>query len=299
MSELTHQFQDEFTKLIERHIDGDGKHETEIPSLFFTRFSEVTGPHYGVQSPSLCIIAQGVKEIILAHENFIYGPSEYLLTSVNLPITGQVIEATPEAPYLAIKLEFTPSEILAVLHASQLKINRKEKAKRGMSVTQMEGPLLDAVIRLARLLDQPNDIPALAPLIKQEILYRLLQGQHGATLKHMALAESSTYQISDSIKYILKNFHQPFRIEDLAEIANLSVSSFHRQFKEVTGMSPVQFQKQLRLQEARRLLVTEATEATDIAFRIGYESPSQFSREYSRMFGFPPKEDLKRIRNEA
>jgi len=299
MSELTHQFQDEFTKLIERHIDGDGKHETEIPFLFFTRFSEVTGPHYGVQSPSLCIIAQGVKEIILAHENFIYGPSEYLLTSVNLPITGQVIEATPEAPYLAIKLEFTPSEILEVLHASQLKINRKEKAKRGMSVTQMEGPLLDAVIRLARLLDQPNDIPALAPLIKQEILYRLLQGQHGATLKHMALEESSTYQISDSIKYILENFHQPFRIEDLAEIANLSVSSFHRQFKEVTGMSPVQFQKQLRLQEARRLLVTESTEATDIAFRIGYESPSQFSREYSRMFGFPPKEDLKRIRNEA
>lgn len=299
MSKLPHQFQDEFTKLIERHIDGEGKHDTGIPSLFFTRFSQVTGPHYGVQSPSLCIIAQGVKEIILAHESFIYGPSEYLLTSVNLPITGQVIEATPEAPYLAIKLEFTPSEILEVLHASQLKINRKEKTKRGMSVTQLEGPLLDAVIRLARLLDQPNDIPALAPLIKQEILYRLLQGPHGAALKHMALEESSTYQISDAIKFIMKNFQQPFRIEDLAEIANLSVSSFHRQFKEVTGMSPVQFQKQLRLQEARRLLVTESTEATDIAFRIGYESPSQFSREYSRMFGFPPIEDLKRIRNEA
>ncbi|RLJ87001.1 AraC family transcriptional regulator [Planococcus citreus] len=292
-------FQDEFTKLIERHIDGDGKQETEIPSLFFTRFSQVTGPHYGVQSPSLCIIAQGSKEIILAHENFIYGPSEYLLTSVNLPITGQVIEGTPDAPYLAIKLEFTSNEILAVLHASQLKVNRKEKAKRGMSVTPLDGPLLDAVIRLARLLDQPNDILALAPLIKQEILYRLLQGPHGATLKQMALEESSTYQISDAIQYIMKNFHQPFRIEDLAEIANLSVSSFHRQFKQVTAMSPVQFQKQLRLQEARRLLVTEATEATDVAFRIGYESPSQFSREYSRMFGFPPKEDLKRIRSEV
>jgi len=299
MSELNDQHQNKFVELIERHIDGDGKHITDIPSLFFTRFSQVTGPHYGVNKPSLCIIAQGLKEIILAQENFIYGPTEYLLTSVNLPITGQVIEASPEAPYLAIKLEFTPSEILEVLHASDMKINRKEKAKRGMAVNQLDGTLLDAVIRLARLLDQPMDIPVLAPLIKKEIIYRLLEGKQGATLKQMALAESSTNQISDTIKYIMNNYNRPFRIEDLAEIANLSVSSFHRQFKEVTTMSPIQFQKQLRLQEARRLLVTESTEATDIAFRIGYESPSQFSREYSRMFGFPPKEDLKRIRNEA
>lgn len=299
MSELNEQHQKKFIELIERHIDGDGKHRTDIPSLFFTRFSQVTGPHYGVHTPSLCIIAQGLKEIILAQENFIYGPAEYLLTSVNLPITGQVIEASPEAPYLAIKLEFTASEILEVLHVSEMKISRKEKAKRGMVVNQLEGHLLDAVIRLASLLDQPNDIPVLAPLIKKEIIYRLLQGKQGATLKQMALEESSTYQLSDAIKYIMNNYHQPFRIEDLAEIANLSVSSFHRQFKDVTTMSPIQFQKQLRLQEARRLLVTESTEATDIAFRIGYESPSQFSREYSRMFGLPPKEDLKRIRNEA
>lgn len=299
MSGQIYQYQEEFTELIERHTNGDGKHKTVIPSLSITRFSQVTGPHYGVHNPSLCIIAQGLKQLTLAQENFIYGPNEYLLSSVDLPISGQVIEASADAPYLAIKLEFTPSEILEVLHNSQIKIIRKEKAKRGLSVNQLEGTLLDAVIRLVRLLDEPKDIPALAPLITKEIIYRLLQGKQGAILEQMAIEESSTYQISDAIKYIMNNFHQPFRIEDLAEIANLSVSSFHRQFKEVTAMSPIQFQKQLRLQEARRLLLTESTDATDAAFRVGYESPSQFSREYSRMFGLPPKEDIKFLRNEG
>lgn len=299
MSEKTYQYQDELTQLIERHIDDDGKHSTDIHSLSFTRFSNVTGPHYGVHTPSLCIIAQGLKEIILGQENFIYGPNEYLLTSVDLPITGQVIEATPDAPYLAMKIEFTPSEILEVLHISQLNIIPEKKAHLGTSVNKMEHTLLEAVIRFVRLLDQPNDISMLAPLIKKEIIYRLLQGKQGAILKQMALEGSTHSLINGAIKYILHHYSHSFRIEDLAETANLSVSSFHRKFKEMTAMSPIQFQKQLRLQEARRLLFTESTDAADIAFRIGYESPSQFSREYSRMFGFPPKEDLKRLRNES
>lgn len=298
MSKQIDQYQDEFTQLIERHTNGDGKHRTDFQSLVVIRSSQVTGPHYSVHNPSLCIIAQGLKQLTLAQENFLYGPTEYLLTSVDLPISGQVIKASPSAPYLAIKLEFTPSEILEVLHSSQIKISKKEKAGRGISVNRLEGSLLEAVIRLVRLLDDPEDIPVLAPLIKKEIIYRLLQGRQGALLKQMAIEESSTYQISDAIQYIKNNFHQSFRIDDLAEIANLSVSSFHRQFKEVTAMSPIQFQKQLRLQEARRLLLTESTDATDAAFRVGYESPSQFSREYSRMFGHPPKEDIKRLRNE-
>lgn len=297
MSNQIYQYQDEFTQLIERHTNAEGKHRTDIQSLVLIRSSHVTGPHYSVHNPSLCIIAQGLKQLTLAQENFLYGPTEYLLTSVDLPISGQVIKASPSAPYLAIKLEFTPSEILEVLHNSHIKRFRKDKVKRGIAVNQLEGSLLDAVIRLVRLLDAPEDIPALAPLIKKEIIYRLLQGKQGALLKQMAIEESSTYQISDAIQYIKNNFHQSFRIDDLAEIANLSVSSFHRQFKEVTAMSPIQFQKQLRLQEARRLLVIESTDATDAAFRVGYESPSQFSREYSRMFGLPPKEDLKRLRN--
>lgn len=155
-----------------------------------------------------------------------------------------------------------------------------------------------AVIRLVRLQDDPKDIPVLAPIYKKEIFYRVLQGPNGGTLKQIAIEGSYTYRIRDVIEYIKNHYNRSVRIEELAEIANMSVSSLHRHFKEVTAMSPIQFQKQLRLQEARRLLLTESTDATDVAFRVGYESPSQFSREYSRMFGFPPIEDIKRLRAE-
>lgn len=296
MSEQIDKQQNELAKLIERHIDREGTHSTAIPSLFFSSYSNVTGPNYGVYKPSLCIVVQGMKNVLLAQERFTYGPADYLIASVNLPITGQVTEASPDVPYLALKLEFTPNEILEVLRDSQIEVDQKEKAKRGMYVSQIESSLLDAVTRLARLLDNPNDIPVLAPLITKEIIYRVLQGKHGVTLGQIAIEGSSTYQISDVIEHIMNNYDQSFRIEDLAEIGNMSVSSLHRQFKVVTAMSPIQFQKQLRLQEARRLLLSESTDATEAAFRVGYESPSQFSREYSRMFGLPPKEDISRLK---
>lgn len=292
MSEQIYKQRAELTKVIERHTGKDGTNETDIPSLFFSRYSNVTGPNYGVYKPSLCIIVQGMKEVVLAQDRYIYGPTNYLIASVNLPITGQVTGASSENPYLALKLEFTPNQILEVLRESQITFNQKEIAKRGMYVSQIETSLLDAVTRLARLLDNPNDISVLAPLITKEIIYRVLQGQHGVTLGQIAIEGSSTHQISDVIDHIMNNYDQSFRVEDLADIANMSVSTLHRQFKEVTSMSPIQFQKQLRLQEARRLLLSESTDATEAAFRVGYESPSQFSREYSRMFGLPPKEDI-------
>jgi transcriptional regulator GlxA family with amidase domain len=156
--------------------------------------------------------------------------------------------------------------------------------------------MLDAVFRLARLLENPKDIPVLAPLFTKEILYRVLQGQHGVTLEQIAIEGSSTYRIRDVIEHIMNNYHRSLRIEELAEIANMSVASLHRHFKEVTAISPIQFQKQLRLQEARHLLLSESTDAADVAFQVGYESPSQFSREYTRMFGFPPIQDIKLLR---
>jgi AraC-like DNA-binding protein len=286
------------SQFIEERTGKDGSHETAIPSLSFSRFSNITGPSYGVYKPSLCIIVQGKKELLLAQERYVYGPADYLVASVNLPITGIVTEASYENPYLALKLEFTPNQILEVLQDSQLAVNKKENAKRGMYVSQIELSLLDAVTRLVRLLETPNDIPVLVPLITKEIIYRVLQGQHGVTLGQIAIEGSTTYGISDVIDHIMNNFDQSFRIEDLAEIGNMSVSSLHRHFKEVTAMSPIQFQKQLRLQEARRLLFSESTDAADVAFRVGYESPSQFSREYSRMFGLPPKEGIKRLREQ-
>lgn len=260
------------------------------------RDSNASVPNHGVYKPSFCIVVQGAKEVWLGQERFRYSPADYLVASVHLPVTAQVTEATPDVPYLGFKLEFTANQILEVLRDSEIRVGPREHAKLGMFVSRMEMPLLDAVIRLARLLDEPKDIPILAPLFTKEILYRILQGQHGATLEQIAIEGSSARQIKDVIDHITNNYARSFRIEELAEIANMSVSSFHRHFKEVTAMSPIQFQKQLRLQEARRLLLTESEDATDAAFRVGYESPSQFSREYSRMFGFPPRQDIKRLK---
>jgi AraC-like DNA-binding protein len=298
MSEPIYKQQDELAKLIDRHIDGDGVFTTAIPSLFLMRSSNVTGPSYGVYKPSFCIVVQGAKEVWLAQERFRYSPADYLVASVDLPVTAQVTEASSDVPYLGFKLEFTPSQILEVLSDSEIRIGMKENTKRGMFVSRMELSLLDAVIRLVRLLDNPKDIPVLVPLFTKEILYRVLQGQYGVALQQIALEGSSTQRIKDVIEFIVNNFDRSFRIEELADIANMSVSSLHRHFKEVTSMSPIQFQKQLKLQEARRLLLSESTDAADVAFRVGYESPSQFSREYSRMFGYPPIEDIKRLREQ-
>ncbi|WML55629.1 AraC family transcriptional regulator [Neobacillus sp. PS3-12] len=287
----------ELTKIIERYTGRDGSHATDIPSLYFSRYSNDTGPNYGVYKPSLCIIVQGMKEVLLAQEPFRYGPADYLVASVKLPVTAQVTEASSNVPYLALKLEFTPSEILEVLRETEMGVEKKENATRGLFVSKIEPSLLDAVTRLARLLDNPKDIPVLAPLIMKEIIYRVLQGEYGRMLKQIAIEGSSANQISDVIEHIMNNYEKSFKIEELAEIANMSVSSLHRHFKEVTAMSPIQFQKQLRLQEARHLLLSESADAADVAFRVGYESPSQFSREYSRMFGLPPKEDVKSLRD--
>ncbi|MEC0240167.1 AraC family transcriptional regulator [Paenibacillus dokdonensis] len=296
MSETIVQQQEELAKLIERYSVQEGINATAIPSLLLIRRSEVTGPKQSVYKPSLCIIVQGAKEVWLGQERFRYSPADYLVASVDLPVSGQVVEASPAVPYLALNLLFTPNQILEILRNSEINGVKIENAKRAMYVSPTESSLLDAILRLARLLDQPKDIPVLAPLVTKEILYRVLQGQHGNLLEQIALEGSSTFRIRDVIEQIMNNYDRSLRIEELAEIANMSTASLHRHFKEVTAMSPIQFQKHLRLQEARRLLLSESTDAADVAFQVGYESPSQFSREYSRMFGFPPREDIKRLR---
>jgi len=297
MSKQTDKLRNDLAKLIERYTEKDGYYPTAIPSLSFTRISNVTEPNHGVYNTSLCVIAQGAKEASLAKERYIYNSTDYLVASVDLPVIAQVIEASPEIPYLALKLEIQSNEILEVLRELQMEANKKEGAKRGIFVSRMEQALLDAITRLVQLLDTPDDIPVLAPLIKKEIIYRILQGEHGERLKQIAIEGSSTQQINNVIKHIMQNYEQSFKIEELAEIASMSVSSLYRYFTEVTTMSPIQFQKQLRLQQARSLLLSESANAADVAFRVGYESPSQFSREYSRMFGRPPKEDIKYLEN--
>lgn len=296
MSESIDNHQNGLAVRIEQWSGQDGVHTTAIPSLFLLRKSFTTEPIHGVYKPSICIIVQGEKEIMLAQKRFTYGPADYLVVSADLPVTGQVIQASSSAPYLALKLEFTPSEILEVLGDSNIQVEPKKETKRAMFVSKIDTSLLDAVTRLVYLLDNPKDIPILAPLFTKEILYKVLQGPYGSVLEQMVAENSYTSQVRAVIEQLTNHYDKPIRIEELAGMVSMSVPSLYRHFKEVTAMTPIQFQKHLRLQEARRLLVSESADAADAGFQVGYESPSQFSREYSRMFGFPPKEDVKRLK---
>ncbi|WP_139999831.1 AraC family transcriptional regulator [Paenibacillus paridis] len=287
---------DNITTIINRHCLQTGVLQTIIPSLYLIRSDRVNVPAYRVFNPSFCFVTQGLKEIFLAEERLEYGPSNYLITSMDLPVIGQVIKASPDEPYISLKLDLSQNEVLEVLKDAKIHFNANENAARAMFVGQIELSILDAILRLVLLLDTPQDIPYLAPIHKKEIIYRLLQGQYGATLAQIALEGSNTYRIREAIDQIIQHYDQSLRIEELADVASMSVSSFHRHFKEITAMSPLQFQKQLRLQEARSLLLMESADATEVAYRVGYESSSQFSREYSRMFGYPPKMDIRRLK---
>ncbi|SPY13591.1 Lactose operon transcription activator [Paenibacillus polymyxa] len=288
--------QAELTSLIEQFTSHDGVHATDIPSLHFVRSSTTTVPIYQVHEPALCIVAQGKKVVILAEESYYYGTSDYLVVSVDLPISGQVIQASAEAPYLCFRLNFDPYQVLDLIKESTFPTSPIPDSRRGLYVSQTNSLLLDAVVRLVRLLERPQDIPVLAPLVIREILYRILQGKQGESLKQLVMTGSHSNRIAEVIKRIKQDYDKPLRIDELSQLANMSPSSLHRHFKEVTAMSPMQYQKQLRLQEARRLLLSESADAADVGFQVGYESPSQFSREYARLFGLPPIRDIKRLR---
>jgi AraC-like DNA-binding protein len=289
--------QEELASIIERYTRKNGTHSTAIASLKFIRASGKSEPQYTIYEPALCIVAQGTKLVMLAEKSFQYDPATYLVASVQLPITGQIIQATPQSPYLSLQLNFSADQILDIIKESEVTWGQKEDAARGLLVSRTSTSLLDAVLRLVRLLDEPWDIPVLAPLIIREILYRVLQDEQGSSVLQFAVAGSHAQRIAKVIELINRDFDKPLRIDYLAMTANMSPSSLHHHFKEVSAMSPLQYQKQIRLQEARRLLLSETSEAADAGFRVGYESPSQFSREYARMFGLPPVSDIKRLRD--
>lgn len=291
-------YQKELAQLIENNTDGDGVHPTVIPSLSMIRDSVTTLPSFSVHEPSICIVAQGTKVVILGDECYTYGPSSYLVVSLVSPVSAQVIQATPDAPYLCIQLKFDPKDVLGLMNVSDQPLPAKRDSQRALFVDKTRASLLDAVIRLVRLLDNPEDVPVLSPLIIREILYRILNGGQGNALKQIAMSGSSSNRIANVVQRIKQNYTTPLRIEELASIANMAPSSLHRHFKKVTAMSPLQYQKQLQLQEARRILLSESAEAADVAFQVGYESPTQFSREYTRLFGLPPISDIKRLRGE-
>ena len=286
----------ELADLIYRHTAQDGSFTTDIEALFVSRYSATSDFAPSLPKPALCIMAQGRKEVRLADEHFAYDPLNYLVVSVSMPISGRVLDVSPERPVLALRLDIDPMEITTLISDAGPMGVPSKPAGRGLYVEPIDQPMLDALLRLTRLLDTPKDIAMLAPLIRREILYRLLRSPQGYRLYEIASENSQAHRITQAITWLNGNFEQPLRIDNLAREANLSVSTLHHRFKSVTAMSPLQYQKQLRLNEARRLMLSEGLDASAAGYRVGYESPSQFSREYSRQFGAPPVPDLARLR---
>ncbi|MNC05191.1 HTH-type transcriptional regulator CdhR [compost metagenome] len=285
----------ELILLTQRQTPSDGTHASAVPELCFRRASHLSEPVHTVNLPSLYVVVQGSKTATLAGENYLYDPTTYMVTSVHLPVVGKITQASPQLPYLSIQLTISPDVILDIVQKSSSQWNGK--TGRGILVSQSDPPLLDGLLRLVRLLDTPGDIEFLAPLITREIFYRVLQGEQGALIRQFAIAGSYANSISKAIHLINRDYAKPLVIEELAKEANMSTSSLHKHFKKVTAISPLQYQKAIRLQTARRLLLSEGLEAAEAGFRVGYESPSQFSREYVRMFGRPPMNDVKHLRN--
>jgi AraC-like DNA-binding protein len=276
---------------IERHARTDGFHETAVAGLALYRASLTTEHDATVYEPSLCVVAQGAKEVLVGGETFRYDPSHSLLVSVDLPAASRVIEASPRRPCLVVRIALDLA-IVGELLAETPSTFSSPESKRGLALAPLNSQLLDAVERLVALLNSPQDIPPLGSLIKREITYRLLAGPQGARLRQIASAGAPAYRISRAILWLKSHFNESVGVEALAKRVGLSPSSLHQHFKSMTAMSPLQYQKQLRLQEARRLLLRESIDAADAAYRVGYESPSQFSREYRRMFGAPPRKDV-------
>jgi AraC-like DNA-binding protein len=289
---------DEMTALMTRFTNGDGIHPTAIPRLLLSRFGRPGEPVPAIYPPVLCVIAQGSKAVLLGDERYVYNRSRFLVAAVDLPMTGQILEAVPDKPYLCVMLELEPKEIASLLldaDAAGSVPARTERTARGLFLSQASPVFIESVLRLLRLLATPEDIRALAPLAEREILYRLLKSEEGWRLRQIAAGHGQARRIAKAIAWLRTHFHEALRVEALADEANMSVSSFHAHFKSVTAMSPLQYQKQLRLQEARRLLMTDTVDAATAGHRVRYESPSQFSREYRRAFGVPPATDMRNL----
>lgn len=282
----------ELVQLALRHAPADGIVDTRIPQLQVIRNSQTAGRVHAVHRPLMCFLAQGAKEMTVAGKIYRYAASEYLVSTVDLPTTGEVVEASARRPYLCWAVALEARTIHEVLSDTALEPDATT-ARSAIFVGRPDEALADAVLRLARCLDDPTDAKVLAPAIVREIVYRLLRSRYGGVVRELGVVGSRTERIARAIVRLKADFAEPLEVEDLARLAGMSASSFHEHFKKLTTLSPLQYQKQLRLQEARRLLLAAGEGAADVAFRVGYQSPSQFSREYARFFGRPPMQDVR------
>jgi AraC-like DNA-binding protein len=252
---------EELAALVERNTGRDGTHATAVPALVLHRASAPSEPHAAVLEPALCVIARGRKRVVLAGSEYFYDPAHFLLASVDVPIVGHVVSASPEAPFLGLRIEIDPGQVGELLLDADLPDTRTGAPGRGLAVSAVDPPLLDAVTRLVRLLENERDAAVLAPLVLREITYRVLTGEQGPRLRQLAAAGGPTQRIAQAIDWLKNNYMNPFRIATIAREAHMSPSALHHQFKAVTAMSPLQYQKRLRLQEARRLMLREGLDA--------------------------------------
>jgi len=282
MADLTHHFQ--------RWTETDGCHTTSIPALTLNRWSGLSDPVMDVAQPAVCLIAQGVKEVTLGTRLYRYSSEKLLLVSADVLVTSCVVQASERVPYLGLSLALDPATVCEL--AAQTEEPETSEPPSALAVTQTDPPLLDAFDRLLGLLASPHECKILAPLVMREITYRLLMGEQGPRLRQMFVGDGASQRTLRALRHLREHYAESIRIEDLARAVHLSPSALHQHFKSLTSLSPLQYQKLLRLHEARRLMLTESLDASEASFRVGYESPSQFSREYRRHFGAPPRKDI-------
>lgn len=291
---------DELRALISRHVE----RPTGIDRVLLSRVDAPTPPTASMADPVVAVVAQGSKRLTLGDRIHDYGAGQYLVVSVDLPVTGHYTAAGAEEPFLAFGLTLEPSRIASLLLESGS--GRPASGERaapttppGLAVSDASAELVDAAVRMLRLIDHPDDVPVLAPMIEKEILWRLVTGEQGALVRQIGLADSRLRHIGRAVHWIRDHHADALRVEDLARLAGMSVSPFHRHFRAVTAMTPIQYQKRIRLQEARLLLMSTPDDVASVGFAVGYDSASQFSREYRRAFGRPPGQDAVRLRERA
>ena len=297
INELSRCWLAELGRLIIKNSKGeDGMHAVAIGGLQCIRLSAPNNELPHVYNPCVCVIVQGEKQVLLEDEIYRYAQSQFLVVSVDLPLLGQVLVASPEAPYLCLAIDLDARMIADLLAQSDGASRSRGETLRGLFVGDLDDATLESVVRLARLLDAPCDIPVLAPMALREFHYRLLRGPYGPAIAQIATAGSNMHKMGQIIQRMRAHYAEPIHVKELASQANMSPSSFHQHFKAVTAMSPLQYQKRLRLTEARGLLLGGAMDAASVAYRVGYQSVSQFSREYARLFGAPPMRDVEALR---
>ncbi|MEO1352722.1 MAG: AraC family transcriptional regulator [Cyanobacteria bacterium J06635_15] len=265
------------------------------PGIFFYRVSTTDQPLHIVLKPSFCVIAQGAKETLIGDEILRYDTAHYLITTMPLPLTGKIVKASSEHPYLCVQITLDPQLVTTMMVEAGGALPRGDRAIKAMNVCQLDPHLLDATLRLVQLTESPDDYRVLAPLVMREITYRLLKGNQSSRLQHLAKLGGQLHRMAKAVELLQERFNQPIRIDKLAQELGMSASGFHAHFKATTAMSPLQFQKQLRLQEARRLMLNEHLAAAEAGSRVGYDDASHFSREYKRQFGAPPLRDIERL----